>query len=78
MLTVPSSSESEFLWNQTPNARAFTTIWKPYGFLGLIIIASRRKPRLFVANRVFELPELKLLVDSVQASKFITLKKSVD
>lgn len=30
----------------------------------------------YVAARVFELPELKLLVDSVRASKFITEKKS--
>lgn len=30
----------------------------------------------FVASRDFELPELKLLVDAVQASKFITVKKS--
>lgn len=30
----------------------------------------------FVANRLFELPELKLLVDAVQCSKFITHKKS--
>jgi len=29
-----------------------------------------------IGNRQFELPELKLLVDSVQASKFITAKKS--
>lgn len=29
-----------------------------------------------MASRSFELPELKLLVDAVQASKFITLKKS--
>ena len=32
----------------------------------------------FVASREFELPELKLLVDSVQASKFITKKKSLE
>lgn len=32
----------------------------------------------FVASRDFELPELKLLVDSVQASKFITKKKSLE
>ena len=31
----------------------------------------------YVAAREFELPELKLLVDSVQASKFITQKKSM-
>ncbi len=30
----------------------------------------------YVANRQFELPELKLLVDAVQSSKFITRKKS--
>ena len=30
----------------------------------------------FVASRVFELPELKLLVDAVQCSKFVTYKKS--
>lgn len=30
----------------------------------------------YIASREFELPELKLLVDAVQASKFITVKKS--
>ncbi len=32
----------------------------------------------YVATRDFELPELKLLVDSVQSSKFITHKKSLE
>lgn len=32
----------------------------------------------YVANRVFELPELKLLVDAIQCSKFVTHKKSID
>ena len=32
----------------------------------------------YVANRQFELPELKLLVDAVQSSRFITEKKSVE
>ena len=31
----------------------------------------------YVASRTFELPELKLLVDSVQSSKFITYKKTL-
>ena len=31
----------------------------------------------YVATRAFELPELKLLVDSVQSSKFITYKKTL-
>jgi len=32
----------------------------------------------YIGSRDFELPELKLLVDSVQASKFITRKKSME
>lgn len=41
---------------------------------GMDIIYDRRG--YYLASRSFELPELKLLVDSVQASKFITRKKS--
>ena len=44
---------------------------------GLDIICRRSEPRgYFVASRDFELPELRLLVDAVQSSKFITEKKS--
>jgi len=44
---------------------------------GLDIEKRRDKSvRYFVASRDFELPELKLLVDAVQSSKFITRKKS--
>lgn len=45
-----------------------------------IDIATRKTKTTdyFVANRLFELPELKLLVDIVQSSKFITHKKSND
>lgn len=42
-----------------------------------VIGAQREKSFLYyVASRDFELPELKLLVDSVQAARFITEKKS--
>ncbi len=45
---------------------------------GLDIIQVRsKKTGYYVANRDFELPELKLLVDAVQSSKFITHKKSL-
>lgn len=37
---------------------------------------SRRNGGYYIGSRHFELTELKLLVDSVQASRFITLKKS--
>lgn len=44
---------------------------------GLDIINKKGKPSgYYVASREFELPELKLLVDAVQSSKFITKKKS--
>ncbi len=38
--------------------------------------ASRSGGGYFLAGREFELPELKLLVDAVQSSRFITTKKS--
>lgn len=37
-----------------------------------------RTTNYYIASRDFELPELKLLVDSVQSSKFITHKKSME
>lgn len=42
------------------------------------IIKSRSNGGYYIGERHFELSELKLLVDSVQASRFITLKKSRD
>lgn len=39
-------------------------------------VGSGRSSGYYVASRTFELPELKLLVDSVQSSKFITRKKT--
>ena len=45
---------------------------------GLDIRMTRTRPTgYFVASRTFELPELKLLVDSVQESQFITEKKTL-
>lgn len=46
---------------------------------GLDIESARtRTTGYYLASRTFELPELKLLVDSVQSSKFITHKKSME
>lgn len=44
--------------------------------LDIVRVDSGRFSGYYVAGRVFELPELKLLVDSVQSSKFITHKKT--
>lgn len=44
---------------------------------GLDILNRRSEPKgYYIASRDFELPELRLLVDAVQSSKFITEKKS--
>lgn len=42
----------------------------------IVTVKSRTNGGYYLATRSFELSELKLLVDSVQASRFITLKKS--
>ena len=46
---------------------------------GLDIVqgGSGKNAGYYIANRSFEMPELKLLVDSVQSSKFITHKKTM-
>lgn len=41
-----------------------------------IIVLEGRPNRYYFADRKFQLPELKLLVDAVEGSKFITAKKS--
>lgn len=44
---------------------------------GLDIVAKKERPSgYYIGERQFELPELKLLVDAVQSSKFMTTKKS--
>lgn len=44
---------------------------------GMDIVFTKETPQgYYLASRDFELPELKLLVDAVQSSKFITTKKS--
>jgi predicted DNA-binding transcriptional regulator YafY len=44
---------------------------------GYDIVRTRRRDRgVYLGQREFELPEVKLLVDAVQAARFITVKKS--
>ena len=49
---------------------------RDYG-LDIIQTGAGKSSGYYVASREFELPELKLLVDSVQSSKFITYKKTL-
>ena len=61
------SAERKSLYNDMELLRAF----------GLDVICKKTKTfDYYIGNREFELPELKLLVDAVQSSKFITKKKS--
>ena len=57
-----------------------TTITKDISMLqdfGIDIVkVSSTQSKYFVGNRRFELPELKLLIDAVESSKFITAKKT--
>ena len=47
-------------------------------YYGMDIVQQKgSNPGYYVASRIFELPELKLLVDAVQSSKFITTKKDI-
>lgn len=42
----------------------------------IVFVKSRTQGGYYLGSREFELPELKLLVDAVQASKFMTARKS--
>lgn len=42
-----------------------------------IVTVKGRNGGYFLASRTFELPELKLLVDAVQSSKFLSERKSM-
>lgn len=47
------------------------------GDIGFEVVSlGGRPPKYTIAERIFELPELKMLTDAVQSSKFITAKKS--
>ena len=48
---------------------------RDFGF-DIVRVKTQRNHYYHIGNRQFELPELKLLVDSVQSAKFITKKKS--
>ncbi len=62
------SAERKSIYNDIENLRLY----------GLDVIGAQedRTYHYHIGNRQFELAELKLLVDSVQAAKFITAKKS--
>lgn len=68
LAAVDISADRKTLYSDIEELRKF----------GIDVIGEQREKSFlyYVASRDFELPELKLLVDSVQAAKFITEKKS--
>ena len=63
------SAERKSLYDDIESLREFG--------LDIIQTGTGKNSGYYVASREFELPELKLLVDSVQSSKFITYKKTL-
>lgn len=78
---VMSASDLESILNEYGFSSDRKTIYsdietlKEYG-IDIEKVVGGTKAGYYVASRDFELPELKLLVDAVQSSKFITTKKS--
>ena len=64
------AAERKSIYNDIETLEAFG--------LDIVQVRGGKKPGYYIASREFELPELKLLVDAVQASKFITARKSRD
>ena len=64
--------------NITADRKTLYTDFEDLRQFGFDIIAQQRDRTTYyhLGERDFELPELKLLVDSVQAAKFITTRKS--
>lgn len=66
------------LYGITAERKSIYTDFEAIRALGIDIIGEKRDKTYYyhVGNRQFELAELKLLVDAIQSSKFITAKKS--
>ncbi len=64
------SAERKSIYDDLEALRAFG--------VEILTAGSGRSTAYYVAQREFELPELKLLVDSVQASRFITHRKTAE
>ena len=60
-----------------PERKSLYTDFELLRKFGVDVETTRDKTtRYYIASRTFELPELKLLVDAVQSSRFVSEKKS--
>ncbi len=78
-ITVPQMIEELSKYGISAERKSIYDDLECLKLFGVDICVEKSKTyNYFIASRDFELPELKLLVDSVQASKFITKKKSLE
>lgn len=78
-LTVPQMITELTRYGVSAERKSIYSDLEYLRLFGIDICSRKTKTHdYFVASRDFELPELKLLVDSVQSSKFITHKKSLE
>lgn len=78
-LTVPQMIEELSRYGISAERKSIYDDLEYLKLFGIDLCSRKTKTHdYFVASRDFELPELKLLVDSVQSSKFITYKKSME
>ena len=77
-ITMPEIIESLAEYNITADRKSIYTDLRDLSVLGIEVEGEPigNRYHYHVVSRTFELPELKLLVDAIQSSKFITEKKS--
>ena len=78
MLTIAEIIEKLSAYDVSADRKTLYTDFEELRHFGLDIISQQigRQHYYYLGAREFELPELKLLVDSVQSAKFITAQKS--
>lgn len=78
-LTVPQMIEELARYDISAERKSIYDDLECLRLFGMDICSFKAKTtNYYIGSRDFELPELKLLVDSVQASKFLTSKKSME
>ena len=77
-ITMPEIKEALAEYDITADRKSLYNDLRDLEILGIEVEGEQdgNRYRYHVVNRPFELPELKLLVDAIQSSKFITEKKS--
>lgn len=80
MITMPEIKEALEAYGVTADRKSLYDDLQALEVLGIEVIGEKvgRNYYYHVGNKSFEIAELKLLVDSIQSSKFITEKKSTE